>query len=362
MKNISKIVLLLFVLLITPVYAHTGYTFKVNNILYNLDTPLILKNNTLYIAADELAEITFSLLTEKEGSYTLNLQGQNIHMTANKLNFISDSKTYTFSAPPFMLEDTLYIPIDFLNVLDYPLEVDTTSKVVRLNIPTAYSQNVDNPSDHQFISSTYNLTHLPAHLLSLSSEEAILQDIQSAQLAKQYISFLDNTHKAQLADFINRRIGYSPYNNIQVSFRVLNTHTYPNEITDTLTLPLKIGFSANNLVLHLGEQKIDSPMYWVAFYPKETLTEIDLNKSFDATLMRALYEYYRNTYELKDDKFFSPLTLISSGRTNEMLHAAYSLSFKADNSLKEYESTYTIKVNRIHPSGTMHYIVDIISK
>lgn len=362
MKNKLKIVLLLFVLLITPIYAHTDYTLKVNNILYNLDTPLIHQKDTLYIAADELAEITFSLLTEKEGSYTLKLQGQEVDITANKLNFTNGSKTYTFSAAPFILEDTLYIPIDFLKNLDYPLEIDATNKVIRLNTPTPYSRNVDDPSGHQFISSTPNLTNLPTYLLNLSSAEVIEEAIQNAQSAKQYISFLDNTNKAKLADFITARTGYSPYNNIQVSFRVINTHTYPNEITDTVTLPLKVGFSGSNLLFYLGEDKFESSMYQIAFYPHASLTQIDLNKSFDATLMHALYDHYLKTYELKDDKFFSPFHLISSDRTNEMLHRIYSLSFKADNSLNEYESSYTLKINRIHPSGTIHYIVDIIGK
>lgn len=362
MKNALKLILLLFVLFVAPVYADTAYTLKVNNILYNLDAPFITKNDTLYIAADELAEITFGLLTDKEGSYTLSIQGTDIYITPNKLNFTMNSKAYTFSAMPFLVEEQLYLPIDFLNDISYPMKIDETNKVVSINCPTTYSRNIDDPSEHQFIVSDYNLTNLPTHVLSLSNEQVVQEAISSTQASKSYISFLDNSNKSNLADFIRNRTGYSPYNNIQVSFRVLNTHTYPNEIVDTITLPLKIGFSGNNLVLNLGEERIDYPMYWATFYPKQSLNEMDLNKSFDSTLMHALYEYSRNKSELKDDKYFSPFTRISSERTNEMLHEAYSTSFKADDSLHEYESTYTVRVSRVHPSGMIHYIVDIIGK
>ncbi|MEG0388994.1 MAG: hypothetical protein RR582_11750, partial [Niameybacter sp.] len=133
-------------------------------------------------------------------------------------------------------------------------------------------------------------------------------------------------------------------------------------IMDTITLPLKIEFSGNNLRLRLGEEKIDYPMVWATYYPKQSLTEMDLQKTFDATLMHALYEHYRNTYDLKDDKYFMPYSLISSEGTNQMLRLAYSTSFKADDSLTELETPYTLRMQRVHPSGRIHYIVDILGR
>lgn len=362
MKNILKLILLLFVLCVTPVYGNTGYTLKVNNILYNLDTPFITKNDTLYIAADGLAKITFGTLTEDKASYTLSIQDMDISITPNQLNFIANSTAHTLSAAPFLSEGTLYVPVDLLKAISYPVKIDEARKIVSIDCPTPYSRNVDTPSKHQFITSDNHLTNLPTHVVSLSDEKLVKEAIDYALDSKSYISFLDSSNKNKIADFIRSRISYSPYNNIKVSFRVINTHTYPNEIVDTTTLPLKIGFSGNNLVLNLGKERIDYPMYWATFYPKHDLNTMDLNKSFDVTLMHALYEHFRNASELKDDKYFSPFMLISSERTNEMLHKAYSTSFKFDDSLNEYESTYTIRVSRVHPSGMIHYIVDIIGK
>lgn len=363
MKNLVKMLVFFFIFLsTTTLQASTTYSLKVNNILYNLESPLIQKNDMLYITADELAEITFGTLTEHKGTYTLSVQGKDVLFAPNKLSFNLEGKSYTFSVSPFILDDKLYIPIELLNSLGYSLKTNSNTQEIFLNIPTPYSRNMDDPQEHHFIDSFYNLERLPAHLLNLSSEEVLQSAITSAVSSKQYISFLDNTNKAKLADFIRTRVTYSPYNNMKVSFRVINTHTYPNTFTDTITLPLKVSFSGDNLILYIGNTRIDSPMYWATFYPSKTLTQMDLHKSFDATLMRALYEYYRNTYGLKDDKYFQPFTLISSDRTNEMVHDAYSLSFKSDDSLTEYESTYTVRVNRIHPSGSIHYIIDVLAE
>lgn len=363
MKNSFKMLVLVLILFcVSPLQASTTYSFKVNNILYNLESPLIQKNDAFYITAQELADITFGTLTQNNDSYTLSLQGKAIQFAPHKLTFTMSGQTYTFSALPFMLSERLYIPIDFLKILDYPLEIDVTNQEICLDIPSPYSRNVDTPSEHSFIDSTYNLKNLPAHLLSLSNTEDITAAIDSATTSKYYMSFLDNTNKNKLADFIRTRITYSPYNNMKVSFRVINTHTYPNIFMDTVTHPLKIGFSGNDLILYIGDTHVDYPMYWTTFYPNKSLTQMDVHKSFDATLMRALYEYYRNAYELKDDKYFEPFALIKSDRTNEMLHGVYSLSFKADDTLQEYESAYTIRVSRVHPSGSIHYIVDLIAE
>ena len=77
MKNLVKVLVFLFMFLCTTTLrASTTYSLKVNNTLYNLESPLIQKNDMLYITADELAEITFSTLTEHKGTYTLSIQGK----------------------------------------------------------------------------------------------------------------------------------------------------------------------------------------------------------------------------------------------------------------------------------------------
>ncbi|MEG0085527.1 MAG: hypothetical protein RR448_02465 [Niameybacter sp.] len=361
MKNYIKLICFSFIclLLIKPINAATSYTLEVNEVPYQTKAPLIERNDTLYISLSELADIFYADLTIEGESYFLNFQSKTFKLQPELRTFSSGSEKLILSEPCFKLEDTLYVPIHFLQLILEDGTVTLEDHTLQITTPVAYSRNSDSPTDHTYLESTYNLKNLPKHIVSLSTGTPTEIILESAISNKQYVSFLDNTNQTKVLDYLRSRLGHSPYNNIQVTYRILNTHTYPNQIVDTVTLPLKIDFYGSTLQLHLGSDKWTYPTIWSTFYPTYSLTEMDLHKSVDATLMRALYEYYRNKHDLKDDKYFSPFTLISSERTNEMLHQTYSLSYADNDLLTEHETTYTIRVQRVHQSRKLHYIIDI---
>lgn len=362
MKNYIKLICILCLLLMTPVYANTQYTLKVNDISYQLSTPLIERNDTLYMDLNELANILFTHVTVDQETYVLNFQDKTYELKGNVKTVSKGIEKYILSTPPVAIDNKVYVPIELFEIILGKDNLDIAQGNIQITCPTLFSRNSDSPEEHTYILSPYNLNNLPKHIMALSTEDTITNAINTAITNKDYISFLDNSNQTKVTDYLRSRLTFSPYNNIQVSYRIINTHTYPNQITDTVTLPLKIDFYGSTIRLKLGEDQWTYPTIWSTYYPKRSLADMDLQKSVDTTIMRALYEYYRNKHDLRDDKYFSPFTISSSNRTNEMLHDAYSISYRNDDTLKEYETSYTISIQRIHQSGKLHFVIDIISK
>ena len=339
--------------------AQVPYTLHINGIPYELTTPLLSKNDTLYIALPQLADLTFGEITTQQDTFTFNFQDKAYKFKSNQKDFESGFKSSSLTVPTFFMDETLYVPLEVLDYLSCSYEIQESTGIINLICPTIYSPNTDSPIDHTYIESPYHLKNLPKHIQSFSTEGTFEEILNDALTNKYYISFLDNSNSNKVTNYLKDRLAYSPYNNILVSYRVINTHTYPNKITDTITLPLKLDFYGPTLRLNLNDTVWTYPAIWSTYYPSYSLNEMNLQKSVDSTLMHALYEYYRNEFDLKDDKYFHPYSFITSERTNQLINNTYSLSYKDDDSLNEYETNYTVKVQRVHPSGQIHYIIDI---
>lgn len=359
MKNYLKLICLIFILFMTPVSAQSPYSLHINSIPYELTSPLISKNDTIYIALPQLASLTFSELHTNEGIFILNFQDKIYKFRPNQSTFEAEFKSATLTAPTFLVGETLYVPFEIFDYLNCSYEIQTSNGVINLTCPTIYSPNSDTPKDHTYIESIYHLKNLPEHILSFTTKDACKEILDTALTNKDYISYVDNSNKDKVVHYLKNRLTYSPYNNITVSYRLINTHTYPNKITDTITLPLKIDFYGDNLRLQLNDTVQTYPVIWATYYPSHSLTQMDLQKSVDSTLMHALYEYYRNEFDLKDDKYFKPYSILTSSRTNQIVKSTYSLSYEENDSLNEYETNYTVKIQRVHPSGQIRYIIDI---
>nr|WP_307991982.1 hypothetical protein [uncultured Niameybacter sp.] len=359
MKNYLKLICLIFILFMTPISAQSPYSLHINGIPYELTSPLISKNDTIYIALPQLASLTFSELNTNEDIFTLNFQDKIYKFRPNQSTFDAEFKSATLTASTFLVGDILYVPFETFDYLNCSYEIQTATRVINLTCPTIYSPNSDTAKDHTYIESVYHLKNLPEHILSFTTKDACKEILDATLTNKDYISFVDNSNKDKVVNYLKNRLTYSPYNNITVSYRIINTHAYPNKITDTITLPLKVDFYGDNLRLQLNDTVRTYPVIWATYYPSHSLTQMDLQKSVDSTLMHALYEYYRNEFDLKDDKYFKPYSILTSSRTNQIVKSTYSLSYEENDSLNEYETNYTVKIQRVHPSGQIRYIIDI---
>lgn len=356
MKNKIVWVTLLSLLIVCPIFATTQYSVYLNGISYTTQHPLIEKNDTLYISLEELAIMTLSPLEHVDDSYTLTLHDSKVSLRDKFLSYSVGNEKKVLPEAPFSVDDLLYVPVTFLDDLDYPYTLDLENNIFTLEALTPYSRNVDKIDNHTFKALDESLKVLPAHVNAFCSDEAVAEALNTALLEKQYIAFMDNSSFETVYNSFNAKFSFSPYSNIQVTIREIDTQTYPNKITRTTTLPAKVKMSPHTFKLSIGDEQFDYPMIWPTFYPSKSFTDQDLTKTIDVTLMHALYEYYRNHYDLRDDIYFSPFTTVTSDRTGTMSHDAYSLS------VDKVETHYTVKVYRTHPSGSIHYMIDIIAK
>lgn len=351
-KILSIFLLLLF--LVTPVVAdEQNYTLSVHNIPYTTSSPLLTRDDNLLIALEDFSEILLVPITQEQTTYTFSYNNQRVKLMANSRTCTINTQSSLLDYPTLVINDCVYVPIQLLEKLGIPYKVDSKNTLVHIDPPVPYSRNVDKPDDHRFVPNTYNLENVATHIIHLSPEGAFTDTLETTLANKGYISYLDNTSFNAIASEIALKTRYSPYNNITVTFRELDTTVYPNVIRDTVTFPVTIKPVGDTLRITFNNQTIDYASLWATFHPATSLVDLNINKTIDATVMRAFYEYYRNQYDLRDDQYFSPFFTISSERTNTMSHGVYTLSAEG------METHYTVEVYRLHPSGGIHYIVDI---
>lgn len=354
MKQKILSILLLVLLLVTPIMAEEqAYTITLNGISFSPSAPLILKDNNLFITLEDLSDMLFAPLTYSDSTYKFTANNQKIELNSQSYTYLSNSKQKTLPSSTFSTNNLVYVPVQLLEDLGYTFTLDTNTKVLSVSTITPYSRNADDPKDHSFIPSKNNLENVPSHVIDFSSHSQFQKAIDTAIQHKQYISFLDNSSFRDVYNTFSPKLAVSPYHNISITFRALDTSTYPAVIKDTITLPVSIKMTPDSFKVTIGEETIDYTGLWATYYPAHSLTDIDLDKTADATLMRIFYTYYRNRYDLRDDTYFSPYATITSDRTNVMSHGAYSLSHE------ELKTDYMINVYRVHPTGSMHYMIDI---
>ena len=118
MKNYLKLICLIFILFMTPVSAQSPYSLHINGISYELTSPLISKNDTIYIALPQLASLTFSELNTNEDIFTLNFQDKIYKFRPNQSTFDAEFKSATLTASTFLVGDILYVPFETFDYLN----------------------------------------------------------------------------------------------------------------------------------------------------------------------------------------------------------------------------------------------------
>lgn len=258
---------------------------------------------------------------------------------------------------PFLSSQSSEEPLSILDdheLLTYDYLWDSTDTKLAFTLPTPFSRNIDRPERHLYQASPRNLTTIPSHIASFGGEELLSTTLKEVMANKDYIAYVDNTHFQTVYPYMQRKLSRSPYHNIFVTFRRLDTYVYPNQVLDLVTYPVSVDFTPTHLDLTIGEDTLSYHTLWTAYYPTHSLTSFSVDKTLDATLMRAFYEYYRNLCHLRDDAYFIPFEVITNQRTNVFSHQVYSRFHDGS------ETPYTIRIYRVHPTGSMHYIIDIL--
>jgi hypothetical protein len=349
-KYLISLLLLLFCF---PIFPNSVTTVLLNGISYETTHPILSKENMIFLSDQDLEALTYASITQKNSTaYEIDLGSIKFDISIDSKNVRIGRETFTLTSPLFIDQDILYLPLEILDFCGIPYHLKDTTLSFSDLIP--YSQNIDRVSAHQFREATIHLENLPEQLSIFSTKESILEEISRAKQNKDYIAFLDSTFQTEVHDLLRERLRYSPYNNMQIIIRKRDPFD-PYTISSLEVIPMNVKVFSRKLDITIDDTLIPVTSLWTTFYPHESMTDVNLTKTLDVTLMRTIYEYYRNKYGLRDDKFFSPFTIVTSERTNTLIHDAYAI----ENNL---EVDYTIKVHRIHPSGSLVFLVDLYKK
>lgn len=358
MKN--KFILLIFlVFLITnPILGKSTSAIILNGMHYESNYPIIVKDNTPFIAIETLGDLTASPI-EVNKTYTINLNSKLIKFSPLTPEITIGTKKVLLNASPFWSHDTLYIPVTLLDSVNYPYSWENGILSMYSTIP--YSQNTDSPNTHLFIESIPNLIKYPNYINTMASHSFMSESLAQALESNSYLSFMDTTYKQTVYKRLKHKLLASPYNNMSIAFRTLTIDGEYTALSPYIIKPFSVDLLDNSLNFNIDGQTLAYDNIWATFLPSQSLIKLDLDKSIDATLMRVLYQYYRDLNNLKDDTFFSPVYLLTNTRTNTFIQNAYT-STRANWDIISTPLTheYTVSIHRVHTTGKLTFVIDLL--
>lgn len=358
MKKRLFLIGLLSMLFLLPVFGANTFSVILNGMAYTPQTQLIIHENTPYVPLSELENLV--LATSKSLStsrHEVKIGNNTLEFTVNGRQVKLGQQKYVLTHPILSFDQKTYVPItELLDLIQYPYTWNKDTNVLTLNAQVPYSTNSNDPTSHRFNDSRDNLKDYPKHLIAFTSPEVITQRVQEAIFQNNYLAFVDSTHINEVLSLSKEKVKTSPYNNISVKIRELGVVQDSLVLKGFKTVPLELVSTNQKLMLKIGDALVDCSNYWSAFYPSQSLTQMDMDMSLDATIMRNLYYYFRDQYDLRDDKFFTPTLTLSDLRTTTLNQEVYHLS------LKNRATDYEVSIYRVHPSGSITYIIDLIKK
>lgn len=351
MKKTFLSILLLCICLICPLQATTLTqavpTLKLNNLTYIPVHPALLLNEMLYVSAEDLAAMTYGTLTSTEDTTLLTIQGQKISFRDKSRYIKVDNITKIMPISSLTHNEVIYLPVSLLDTIDYPytLSKDGTSLLINPLLP--YSLATDTAESHKLLPTHYKTLEEIFDPLAIDESSSAL--IKSALINNQYLSFISTNYKKDALVTMKKTIPNDKQ--IKVHFRSLNTSSSIPALSTFTTYPVQYALDSNGLELQLDDDKLIYSVFWSTYNPSTHTTSIDLNKSLDVMIMRSLYEYYRNQYDLKDDLNLSPIINVQMGRSDAISYRVY---------LDQPDTTleYKVMIYKQSFSDTTHYYVD----
>lgn len=351
MKNKHISFLLLLVLLVMPLQAKSSYRLILNGLTFEPTYTPIVYQKHLFLALSDLADMTYSHYTSLDDhQYLWTIAQTDLTLISKNKCVKVNELQRTQQVAPFMLGDVLYVPVDYLDLAKYPYTLSSDLKQLELTALLPTSTLLDATSTHATLPTHYTNWE---QIFSTESQKEVSALIQTATTSKQYLSFASTAYKQEILTAFNTMLETLP--TLEVTFRNLDLLDAKPNCSKLSRYPLKITSEASGLVLAFNNQQIHYQCLWPTFNPSTSNTAIDINKSLDVTIMRALYENYRDTYDLKDDIHFSPITTVSVGASESITYTVYS------DHLLDQTHTYTVTISKYMTKDKINYIVDLAS-
>lgn len=353
MKN-KLLTLILFVWFISyPIYAHTMYAISLNGLTYMPKHAIYELNNTLYISTEDFTALTYSNVTLNKANtytYTVTIQNHTIDFTPNERIVRINQKPTILVHMPLKLKESVYLPITILDAIKYPYNLNQKNRILEIVPIKPYAKTSDSYQNHLLVNT--QLDNLSSAIKTLISENKANALLLAAKKNDDYISFIDNTDKDYLLTVMNSDLlkGKS----LQVAFRELDLISPVPNVSTLSFSPLKVTLAPTHLTAQIGDDTVSYNCVWAAYRPSDQRLKIDVSKTLDATLMRVLYEYYRDQYDLKDDLYFSPVVTLKNERVDSLSFTTYS------DHISNQKNVYDIVVYKIPEETTITYMIDLM--
>ena len=354
MKNKLWIIITLFLLMCPAIFASVPYDITIGNVQYAPLHPVIQKNGTLYLSDSDFKSITLCEITKNDKITVLTLGRNTISFTPNERIVKVNDKSTILQYFPIYEKNILYIPLSLLNILDYQYTFDSESQKLVLPYQAPRSLNSDSTHSHTLLDTNLKLIDRASNFKDFEASFAdILND---SNTANHYVAFIDNQFKESLFKHLETKLSDSPYATLEVIFREFDTNSIPHTISTVKRLPLKAKIIEDKLVLDIDGKTINSNCMFTSYIAGSKVTSMDFDKSIDMTIMHMLYQYYRNTYDFKDDKYFTPFLTAQMDTADFITYPVYALQSPNDST----HIPYTIKVYRTHMKNKISYVIDVM--
>ena len=349
MKNKLISFLLLLMMLVMPLQAKSSYKLILNGLTYEPTYTPIISQKNLFLSLNDLADMTYSsYIQNSDNTYLWSLQKTTLEFTVKNKTVKVNQNQQTLNIAPFMVNNVLYVPISYLTLADYPYTLSTDLKQLELTSLLPYSTSTDSYNSHTTLATDYiDLESIFTPFLKEDNQ----QFIQTAIKSKQYLSFASPAYKKDILAGLNKIIGSLPP--LEITYRNLDLLDEVPTSSSLTTYPLKVTTENNGLRLTFNHKNLIYKCLWPTYNPSASNTSIDINKSLDVMIMRALYENYRDTYDLKDDVHFSPITIVQMGSSESITYTVYS------DHLLDQTHTYTVTIYKYITAEKINYIVDL---
>ncbi len=341
-------ILFTWIVLSISTLASSSLNISINGILYTPVHSPLTNENGLFLSLEDLSNITFSSFSEESnGNYSWTFNDTNCKITVGSKILTSQSKTEYLNSAPIIVDDVLYLPITILKNTQTPYILDKKNTQLEIGISMPYSRYKDSYSSHSLLETEFkSLNEVFSPLISNSTEL-----INNACKYNQYIGFASSSYKKPILDGFSKIIDDSMQ--MEVVFRNFNSLSYPHSVSTSNVVPMEVSLDNDEIKLSLGEATEIIDCIFTVYNPNQKTPSIDINKSFDMTIMRKLYENFRNANDLKDDASFSPITTIQTGLCDSISYNVYSDHFVT------HTPNYVVTIYKQVLKDKIRYIIDM---
>ena len=351
MKNNCMRIFLVWMILTASIFANSTCKIILNGIIYTpIHTPIITEDG-LFLSTDDLGSITFSNFEIEGEDLTWHFNDTSYKLSTNSRSLSYNTKVDYLTALPIKKAETIYLPVTILKSVGVNYLLGKDNKVLELGTTNLYSRYKDTYSSHTLLETEYlSLDEVFSPIVPNSSVV-----VNHAKKYNQYLCLASGTHKKELLNHFEKISGESLP--LEVVFREFQSFSSPHTLKGSEILPLKLNISDDGLTLNFGDTTEDINLIYSAYSwaQKSNTMKIDIDKSLDVTIMRQLYEHFRDSHNLKDDISFSPITSVQNGVFDYISYGVYSDHFT------DHTPTYTVTVSKQILKNKIRYVVDISS-